>query len=62
LLADRSIDRAATARLVIAMLARPGDELRAAAARLWRSLYGRELPPLERLGAAAAPSRRSDPR
>jgi hypothetical protein len=44
LVVRRRIDDAQVSALVRALLARPGDEVTAAAARLWARLFGEELP------------------
>ncbi len=48
LLAGRSIDRAAVGSAYLALTQRPADDVRAAARRLWQSLFGEPLPELVR--------------
>ncbi|MBI4952086.1 MAG: hypothetical protein HY908_08635 [Myxococcales bacterium] len=48
--------RERVAALVLALLGRPADEVRAAAARLWAASFGRPLPPLAPDGPLAAPA------
>ena len=56
LLVDKRVQREQASELVLALLARPPDELRAAATRLWAASFGRALPPLEEGSPLVVPS------